>query len=453
MTGPGTPSDPEVRVTVTRSSAGADVLVGSQSRNWAMPWSVWAREHRRAARGLQMVAAAAAALLLLVTRSQPSAGPRTTAVTSLSLTSEESPDGRPDLLHVTWQVDVGLHIGGVRGPGVADVTPGPVAVEPSAGRSVGQRVQQVSIRPDCAHVAVLNGGGAYRVLLQDQAGVRVEAPTGDGPVDLPAALRAACWRDVGRHLRVVSLSAQPDSATGGVLEQVLLVNDGAVPVRVEAVDVSDVNTLPAADAVDLRVGDQRTLTFRTPVRACPAAGSALATLSEVPVSVGPAAAPPAGTATLHLGRPQLALLVAAVTQACGHPPGLSVRFRSATVRVRTPGEATADRTLDLVLDLVSSGVERVDVGDDPTALTADARVLFSAAGRTGSSVVRTQWHLRCTPAGLTPPLLPVRTTSTEGRTYDISRALRDAELAQVVARSCNVPLAGLVHRGWRGTGP
>jgi hypothetical protein len=330
---------------------------------------------------------------------------------------------------------------GIVGPGI----------RASSARSAGATLTPareflVTAIPDCADPAVLDPGPAdYRldVSRTDDQGrtqtARVDVP--DAAAAWLAPLRTQCWSVLARAgLTLRGVTAAVDRHHTTVLVTAELANGLGRPATVTAVDVADVSTIDPADTADLPVGATAHLRVRIPVTQCGSGSRAAApaVVTSVGWAVGPVGGDPAAVVATPLTPAEQAVVAGAVEQLCGAAPVAQVHVVSVSTEPVNPFLAD-DRGVSLALRAsVATTADDVLAGDDPAALTSDARPVFTAEDATvrdGSVMLALVWNARCPASPVAAPRLPMRLRA-GGLTYVTSTVLRDPVLARGYAAAC-----------------
>jgi hypothetical protein len=320
-----------------------------------------------------------------------------------------------------------VRIVGIGGDAVAD------AVE---GRS-GEGTQTWLVEPACDRVLATMEGPAYELVLSPVGDPTTTTTIAafDGADALTAAAVRVCWGSVAsRSLRVVSVTARPGRGPWAALD-VVLRNSGSLPLSVTAVDVANVDTLSMADSQVVAPRNSTGVRVRLPIATC--TGTTTPAPAALTWSVGPPGEAPSAFARTTLTERQRTTIAAAARARCGAPPALTVTVLTSTAARDLAGTDPRGLSVSLRVRVDTDATGTVVLGDDASALTSDARPVFTGTtvrpGRASADAV-VVWHTRCG-ATTDDSTLPVATT-VDGLDYAWSVPLTGAALPALRAAAC-----------------
>lgn len=401
------------------------MLAGGGSRTCALRLgtalsSTWLGRHRaQVARGVTALAVAAGLVVAvqpLRSGSDVPLPPSPVTGVAIRVPPPVADGGAPMPIRATYRVQAPPSGGRV----TVDRVTGPFF---AAARDPGgpASVVTVSAVASCADPASLDTtSGPHRVELTvtgvDGRRSHRSVLVAPSPVDWAAAVRQDCWqRTAARGIEVVGVQAR-GPGTRQLLLTVRLRNTLPRPVQLWAVDIADVDTIDAADTGVLEPGASRAFTVRLPVADCavpvlplPVDRVGTDDGADLVWSVGPAGGDPAALFVTRLPAGRLAVLRGALLRACA-PVG--TRLRVVGARVLPPDRVVVDHTgVSIALRLaVTSDASQVALGQQQTALTADARTATTAvvvrlSHHRGSATII--WRARCS-ANEASLVLPVQ---------------------------------------------
>jgi len=301
----------------------------------------------------------------------------------------------------------------------------------------------VSAVPECADLLTLDSSPTdYRLLLSrtDADGRSASGTTATPDTALADGLRRTCWTLLGStEVQPSALEWRIDTHLDQLVLSVTMANVSRQGVRLSAVDIADVSTIDPADTQVLAAGTSRVLRVRIPSTVCSAVMAPTGT--PVPGSTLTwAIGSPGGQVEAVVGTPLpralRARIAAGLDDLCGASPTVLADVTSATLLSNSPF-VTDRNSISLQLNVVvQSDAQRVVAGDDPAALTSDARPTFTSADKAlgnGGAAVAVTWSTRC--GTTTVPRLPLALLR-DGHEFHTSVPIANLVVAQAFSAAC-----------------